>query len=88
MTSFADRMKMAEEMNPMGIEDARAVHELLDGMKIEISVDEFIFDSMTILSSMNGSTLDHAADFVLTFLMKNKPEAVEAFLSQIMKRRK
>lgn len=86
MANFADRMK--EEMNPMGIEDARAVHEVLDGMKIEISVDEFIFDSMTILSSMNGSTIDQAADFVLTFLMKNKPEAVEAFLSQIMKRRK
>lgn len=87
MANFADKMKKIT-WTPPGLEDARAVHEVLDGMKIEISVDEFIFDSMTILTRMSGATLDQAADFVLSFLMKNKPEAVEAFLSQIMKRRK
>lgn len=88
MTNFADRMKMAEEMNPMGIEDARAVHELLFGMKIEISVDEFIFDSMYIMTEIVGLSADQAADFILDFLMKNKPEAVGAFIKQIMERRK
>ena len=88
MANFADRMKMAQEMNPMGIEDARAVHELFDGMKIEISVDEFICDSMYIMTEIVGLSTDQVADFVLDFLMKNKQEAVGAFIKQIMERRK
>ena len=91
MANFADRIKAEIEKNiennPIR-EDFETIREKLEGLKISMSVDEFIFDSITVLTVIVGVSADDAADFVLSFLTKNQPEAVDTFIDQIMKRRK